>query len=92
VPLGESRGHELPFYIFSVTDQLDVQFMLQALDSVCLFDRKSCVGCSVCQCNQLTCNCQVTELFWSPTPEMKARRLKRSTVQLDVQEDFESEK
>jgi len=38
------------------------------------------------------CNCQETELFWSPTPEMKARRLKRSTVPFDVQEEFESEK
>jgi len=35
---------------------------------------------------------QETTLFWSPTPEMKACRLKRSTVSLDTQEEFESEK
>ena len=37
-------------------------------------------------------DCQETELFWSPSPEIKARRLLRSTVRLDAQEDFESEK
>jgi len=42
--------------------------------------------------NWLNCNFQETKLFWSPSAEMKARRLKRSTVSFDVQEEFESEK
>ncbi|KAK3101068.1 hypothetical protein FSP39_000723 [Pinctada imbricata] len=33
-----------------------------------------------------------SEVFWCPTPEIKARRLKRYTVALEAQSDMESEK
>ena len=32
------------------------------------------------------------QLFWNPTPEIKQKRLKRYTVPVDVQGEFESER
>ncbi len=35
---------------------------------------------------------QEPQLFWNPTPEIKRKRLKRFTVPVDAQGDFESER
>ena len=35
---------------------------------------------------------QDTQLFWNPTPEVKQKRLKRYTVPVDAQGEFESER
>ena len=35
---------------------------------------------------------QDTSLFWNPTDEIKSKRLKRYTVPIEAQGDFESEK
>ena len=40
----------------------------------------------------MVCGFQETHLFWNPTPEIKQKRLKRFTVPIDAQGEFESER
>ena len=35
---------------------------------------------------------QEKTLFWNPSPDVKAKRLKRFTVPIEIQEEMESEK
>lgn len=35
---------------------------------------------------------QTLELFWNPTPTVKSQRLKRHTISMEAQSEFESEK
>jgi hypothetical protein len=37
-------------------------------------------------------NFQKKDVFWNPTPEFRAARLKRATVPIPEQEPFESER